>query len=97
MSDFYLKIDWANKHIEELHSALDAFIATNPYVVSEKRNPQTGEHIYYAAKVTPVPPGILLISGDILQNLRTALDYLICHLVRIKGGTPTTGNGFSDF
>lgn len=97
MSDFYLKIDWANKHIEELHSALDAFIASNPYVVGEKRNPDTRQHIYYAVKVTPVPPEILLITGDILQNIRSALDYLVCHLVRVNNGTVTKSTGFPIF
>ena len=97
MADFHLKIEWAHKHINDLHSALDAFIATNPYVVSEKRNPQTGEHIYYAAKVTPVPPRILLITGDILQNIRSSLDYLVNALVRANGGTPNEFTGFPIF
>ncbi len=97
MADFHLKIEWAYKHIEDLHSGLDAFIATSPYVVSEKRNPDTGEHIYYAAKVTAVPPKILLIAGDILQNIRSSLDYLTNALVRANGGSPDEFTGFPIF
>jgi hypothetical protein len=97
MADFHLKIEWAYKHVDDLHAALQTFIDSEPYTISEKCDPQNGERVYYAARVAPVPPAILLIAGDILQNLRTALDYLICHLVRIKVGTTTTGNGFPIF
>lgn len=95
--DFESKIEWANKHINDLHSALDEFIAINPYAVSVKRNPDTGEHIYYAAKVTPVPPKILLVAGDIFQNIRSSLDYLANALVRAEGGTPDKFTGYPIF
>lgn len=35
-----------------------------------------------------------LIAGDCLHNLRAALDYLMCEIVKLDGGTPTRGTHF---
>ncbi len=95
--DVHLKVEWAYKHIEELHSALDAFINSDPYSVSVKTNPETGHHIYYVSKISDVSPDILLLAGDILQILRSALDYLVYALVIANNGTPTKQTGFPIF
>ncbi len=81
-----LKIKRANKHIEELKSAILSFKATDPYKISAKRNPQTRELIYYLVDVQPIPLEIACIAGDILQNLRCALDHLAYRLFRIGAG-----------
>jgi hypothetical protein len=73
----WLKVQWANKHIDELHSVLNAFIASKPYGISCKIKPDTGHRVYYVAKADPIPQDVPLIISDVLQNLRTALDYLL--------------------
>jgi hypothetical protein len=80
------KIKRANTHIEEFKVALDAFKKTEPYGISGKRDPKTREFIYYVTKADPIPPNLSVISGDVLQNLRTALDYLVCSLIRAHSG-----------
>jgi hypothetical protein len=80
-----LKVGRADKHIGELQTVLRAFIDSRPYVVGTKRDPQTRRLIYYIARAEPIPVEVALIAGDVLQNLRTALDYLVCALVRAKG------------
>lgn len=82
--DVQLKIERADKHIQEFQSVLDAFKSTKPYEVGGKRNPHTREFIYYIKKAEPIPPDLSIIAGDVLQNLRTALDYLVCSLVRAR-------------
>ncbi len=42
----------------------------------------------------PVPARIPLIVGDFLQNVRSALDYLIWELVIANGNTPGQHNAF---
>jgi hypothetical protein len=42
-----LKIERANKHIDDLVAAINAFHGTNPYKVGTKRNPETRQLIYY--------------------------------------------------
>jgi enamine deaminase RidA (YjgF/YER057c/UK114 family) len=80
------KIERANKHIRDLNAAIVSFMATNPYKVAAKRNPETRQPIYYVAGVQPVPQDIPIILGDAIQNLRTALDHLAQHLYLIGSG-----------
>lgn len=87
--DIHLKIEWAYKHIDEFHSVIKAFMNTKPYGFAIDRDPKTGEVIYFVSKAEETPFELSLIAGDILQNLRTALDYLACCLVRANGGKPT--------
>jgi hypothetical protein len=86
----YLKVERANKHIDELHEVVRAFKATNPYRVALKRDAQTGEHIIYVHSCDLLPKTISLIVGDILQNLYSSLDYLAWQLV-IAGGIVAPG------
>ncbi len=93
MKSFWLKIRWANKHIENLQTSLDA-IGSQPYPVTVKRDPETRERVYYATKVPEIPSDFALSAGDILYNLRSALDHLACALVLANGGTITNSTEF---
>ncbi|HEV1993428.1 MAG TPA: hypothetical protein VGR03_03760 [Candidatus Acidoferrum sp.] len=88
-----LKIRWANKHIENLKASLDA-VESHPYPVTVKRDPKTRERVYYATKVPDISSEFALSAGDILHNLRSALDHLACGLVRANGGTITNSTEF---
>src|SRR6266567_2648133 len=92
-----LKIEWAEHRINDFKVALDAFKKTNPYGVSSRRDPKTKQVIYYIVEAYPIPPGTRLLAGDVLQNLRTALDYLACELVTVNHGTVTSNTGFPVF
>lgn len=86
VDDVLEKIKRANTHLNEFQSALDRFKKTNPYEVSGKRDPKTREFIYYITKADPIPPDLSVISGDVLQNLRSALDYLVSTLIIAYSG-----------
>lgn len=75
------KIERAKKHIADLNVEILGFLKTNPYIVSTKRDPQTRKLIYYLSNVEPVPVLIALITGDVIQNLMSALDHLAYQLV----------------
>jgi hypothetical protein len=70
------KIDRAKQHLEELQKEISVFFKLQPYRISTKRDPKTKRLIYYLTDVMSVPDKIALISGDIVQNLRSALDHL---------------------
>jgi hypothetical protein len=89
-----LKIERANKHIEELHGVVQKFKATQPYKVASKRDPQSGEHIVYVHTADDLPPMIPVIAGDVIQNLYCSLDYLASNLVTANGRVPTTKTAF---
>jgi hypothetical protein len=92
-----LKAKWAHDHIDDLDRALEGFFDTRPYVISPKKNAQTGEIIYSYSGCSPYPIAIHGHVGDALYNLRSALDHLAWQLVRANGNTPDTRTGFPIF
>lgn len=70
------RVDWAKKHIESLHRAEEAFWQREPFRVDVRNNRLTGKHEYYLSKTSEIPSDIVLIAGDVLHNLRSALDNL---------------------
>jgi len=80
--DVLEKIKRAYEHLVEFQSTLDAFRQSKPYEVTGKRDPKTRQFIYSIVKADPIPVRLSVISGDVLQNLRSSLDYLACSLVR---------------
>jgi hypothetical protein len=78
ISDAQAKVEWADKHIEDFKGALVRFQNTNPYIVTSDHHPQTRDLIYYMGQVADVTGEMVLIAADVLQCLRTALDYLVC-------------------
>lgn len=88
------KVERAKEHISDLETEIRSFLATNPYVIGTKRNPQTRQLIYYVVSVQDTPIRLSLITGDVLHNLRSALDHLACRLICVGGGTPTKQSAF---
>jgi hypothetical protein len=84
-----IKVERAEKHFRELEAEVQLFLNSQPYKVAAKRNPETRQLIYYLESVLDIPTIIAAITGDVLQNLRSALDHLAYHLVVIGTG----GNG----
>src|SRR6516162_9929947 len=86
-----MKLDRAKQHLGELEQALKSFYDTKPYRFSGKSNLATRIVVYSMDSVTPVPEEIPLIAGDIIQNLRSALDHLAYQLYLRGGGSAETG------
>jgi hypothetical protein len=88
-----VKVQGAQEYIRNLNAQIRAFLSTppEPYVIATKRDPQTRELVYYvSAAAEQVPSRIASIAGDVVQNLRSALDYLAFQLVIVgrPGITP---------
>jgi len=82
------KIERALVHIGELKSECSRFVESSPYLVQVRRAPLTRRPIYYVASVQHTPHQIALIAGDVLQNLRSALDHLAYQLVVVGKNSP---------
>lgn len=81
-----VKIEWAKKHIRDLEVAIRTFLDSNPYEVGTKPDPHVAESIkYHIISIRETPNTILLIAGDILFNLRAALDHLAYQLAWVNG------------
>lgn len=86
-----LKINRAKTHLLELQTEIKSFMDSHPYRISTKRDPETKRLIYYVSAVRETPQVISLIAGDIIQNLRSAMDHLAYELFISNGGNETEG------
>ena len=74
-SSVRIKVDRANKHIVDLGAAIDKFFERRPHSVvayiDEEHKPT-----YCLKHIEPIDSAVSAVTGDVIQNLRTALDYL---------------------
>lgn len=85
------KIERAKQHKEELEVEIKSFLNSKPYRIATKSDPQTKRLIYYLIKADKVPESLALITGDVIQNLRSALDYLAYQLFISHSGNSVSG------
>lgn len=89
-----LKIERAKTHIGELEGLVSAFFATEPYEALEEMNPATGKNRAWVRINAEPDPSWSLVIGDVLHNLRSALDLLYCQLLTANGVTPRGSDWF---
>jgi hypothetical protein len=80
--DHFLKLRWANLHLNALEDAVKGFIESKPHETVTEFDPETGEHVVRLYRRPVTPPGISLILGDLLFNLRSGLDQLVYALAK---------------
>lgn len=81
-----LKLNRAKKHIEQLDKLIGHYVAGEPYVLTQKIDPETGLRVFGFEEKIPVPTGITLLFGDAMHNLRTVLDMLVFEVTVANGG-----------
>lgn len=86
-----LKYNRACTHYIELQNELLAFWSKNPISVVIEEAPANYPKYLHAHAITArvkefLPYSLSSIIGDVVHNLRTALDLMACDLVRINGG-----------
>jgi hypothetical protein len=65
------------EHIETLGQLVEDWLATDAYTVSREVDPETGYTVRRAKIKSPPPDRISILAGDVVQNLRTALDHAV--------------------
>jgi hypothetical protein len=84
-----VKIKRAKEHIGNLEAEIEAFLKRSPYQIVPENDYQAGK-ILYRARIPDEPPLRLgAIAGDILHNLRSALDILWRNVWYPDGGGRT--------
>jgi hypothetical protein len=76
-SESLSKIEWANEHINELERRLRLFNQTDSYVIHVNYDLDAGCDVLKIESTQAVPDNLVLIVGDALNNLRSALDYIM--------------------
>lgn len=94
MDAVLVKAKWADDHIGHLNREIRNFLNTGPYIINSKKDPQTREYIFTFMGAEPFPRCVPGLVGDILFNLRSALDHLAWQLVRANRERPGIGTYF---
>lgn len=84
----HLKIKRAKTHIADLEAQRIRFLGDNRYFGVPKFDAETNRTQFILETIPTIPDDIPLLLGDCVHNLRSALDYLACELVRSSGVDP---------
>jgi hypothetical protein len=81
-----LKVNRAKRHTAELEEAVATYLAREPFKVVVFPGDQGPRSVVIKFRVAEeVPKTFSTIIGDAIHNLRTALDLMMCDLVRLNG------------
>ena len=81
-----LKLNRAQRHIEELVAAIEAYHAKNPYVARLERGDEEDEYVLRSYFTHEPPEELTVIIVDCLQNMRMSLEHLVWALARQELG-----------
>jgi hypothetical protein len=81
-------------HLREFQAELHQYFVTNPGKVVRDPGGNPDEFVGTFQAGAPIPGRLPIIIGDCLQNLRSALDYLVWELVLASGNEPGRHNMF---
>lgn len=90
----FLKIKRANEHIDNLNSLWKTFVIENRHFLVFQEQAKPPRKILKPVARKPLPFDFNLIAGDAVHNLRTALDHIVCTLIKRNNETINTSAGF---
>jgi len=87
-----LKVNRADKHLRELAADIKRFNKSNAYSVSFEPHHKAGEYVFRVYVDRP-PPTIEwgIVIGDVVHNLRSALDQLVWEMADSESGPAPEG------
>jgi hypothetical protein len=86
------KIERAKTQIDELNTKINEFFGSRPYESASKINAKRTEEVW-RFRINPIPTEFTVRVGEILHNLRSALDQMACAIALQHSGT-TKGTYF---
>lgn len=89
-----LKVTRAREHLRSLTDTINAYYGTAPMEHREENDPVTRTLVVSARCKSAPPDQISAILGDLMNNLRSALDLLLCDLVRLNGADVKRAHSF---
>ena len=88
------KLAWANYHLDKLKEAAELFVQKDTVgIESEFKAKRPGYDLVFSVLQLP-PPDIVLRTGDVIGNLRDALDHLIWELTVAYNGSQLPGTAW---
>jgi hypothetical protein len=89
-----LKVERANSHIREVLARVRSFRVANVCVITLKVEDDTGKQLVKLSATKKPSPDIAIVAGEILYNLRSALDHLVTCVATKRGITFLQRTGF---
>ena len=83
------RINRANQHIHDLKALLESYCKRDFCRIGVDTDSKQGVCVVKLERTRELPGEIPLILADAIHNLRTALDFLACDIVRSGGKQPT--------
>ena len=87
LTDPYLKLDWAKRHLEAMDADLRIFHESKPCRFSTYDDLENQRHIL-RVDLAEVPDNICLRCGDAFYCMRASLDQLVWRLARLTVAIP---------
>jgi hypothetical protein len=95
LSEPRAKLVRAAEHLQAFDDAMQTFLEPYLNYTRIEFDDKTGEEVtVFDGEIQDTPIKIRLFIGDSLQNICSALDYLVWQLVLAEGGNPTFKNAF---
>jgi hypothetical protein len=90
-----VKLSRAKHHVEELRAAVGQLdVVTTDSIVGAPSDEDSSVLVYRVTQVPEIDPSVSAIAGDVLHNLRTALDHVAWQLVLLGDGQPNENTTF---
>jgi hypothetical protein len=87
LTDPYLKLNWAKRHLDTLDADLEAFHKSDPCRFTVHDDLESQRHIL-RIDLDNVPDHISLRCGDAFYCMRSSLDQLVWRLAKLNVGVP---------
>jgi hypothetical protein len=100
LAGVWAKIERADEHAQLLEREVRCFFDRDVQPVTASVgyfDPESGWHVVYGIVNEHPPPRLGVILGDLVHNVRSALDHLVWQLVLWNGETPKRGSAGSTF
>lgn len=91
------KVARADQSISELNAEIDAFLSKEPLAIVREDDPQKGQIVWRAKVVRSIPREWSVRIGEIVHDLRSALDHMVWQLVLANGESPDGKTEFPVF
>ncbi len=88
------RLAWAKRHIEAYEALAKDFLDSQPIVVVSETETETGDEVFRAKILKPIPHDLAPITGDAIHSLRSTLDHIAWSLALLKTPTPATNTAF---
>ena len=75
---WWLKVKRAQKHMVDIEDEARRYADLNPHEFTRIRLPDSQGQVHYSVRITEQPgPTVVIMLGDFVHNLRSALDHII--------------------